>query len=139
MWCVWLHLPVSLLSCSVSELFVDNPTENDRLDVKLNITLPRMKCEREYWRKCLWNHSSHYLAVALFAFVKNDPWHPFKLDLMKVEIEQLKYRSKVISEESLIEIISSSLYLWTLCWWGNLSLGSQLHVNVALKTCSGVF
>jgi len=37
-----------LLSCSVSELFVDNPTENDRLDVKLNITLPRMKCEREY-------------------------------------------------------------------------------------------
>jgi len=29
-------------------LFVDNPTENDRLDVKLNITLPRMKCEREY-------------------------------------------------------------------------------------------
>lgn len=29
----------------VSELFVDNPTENDRLDVKLNITLPRMKCE----------------------------------------------------------------------------------------------
>lgn len=34
---------------SVSELFVDNPTENDRLDVKLNITLPRMKCEREYF------------------------------------------------------------------------------------------
>lgn len=29
----------------VSELFVDNPSENDRLDVKLNITLPRMKCE----------------------------------------------------------------------------------------------
>lgn len=29
----------------VSELFVDNPTENDRLDVKLNISLPRMKCE----------------------------------------------------------------------------------------------
>lgn len=34
---------------SVSELFVDNPTENDRLDVKLNITLPRMKCEGEYF------------------------------------------------------------------------------------------
>lgn len=27
---------------------MDNPTENDRLDVKLNITLPRMKCERKY-------------------------------------------------------------------------------------------
>ena len=33
---------------SVSELFVDNPTENDRLDVKVNITLPSMRCEREY-------------------------------------------------------------------------------------------
>ena len=48
LWCVWLHSLLSLLSRSVSELFVDNPTENDRLDVKLNITLPRMKCEREY-------------------------------------------------------------------------------------------
>ncbi|CAH3188275.1 unnamed protein product, partial [Porites evermanni] len=34
-----------IVTFSVSELFVDNPTENDRLDVKLNITLPRMKCE----------------------------------------------------------------------------------------------
>ena len=33
---------------SVSELFVDNPTENDRLDVKVNLTLPRMRCERKY-------------------------------------------------------------------------------------------
>lgn len=37
-----------IVAFSVSELFVDNPTENDRLDVKLNITLPRMKCERKY-------------------------------------------------------------------------------------------
>lgn len=37
-----------IVTFSVSELFVDNPTENDRLDVKLNITLPRMKCERKY-------------------------------------------------------------------------------------------
>lgn len=37
-----------IVTFSVSELFVDNPSENDRLDVKLNITLPRMKCERKY-------------------------------------------------------------------------------------------
>lgn len=37
-----------IVTFSVSELFVDNPTENDRLDVKLNISLPRMKCERKY-------------------------------------------------------------------------------------------
>lgn len=27
---------------------MDNPTENDRLDVKVNITLPSMRCERKY-------------------------------------------------------------------------------------------
>lgn len=34
--------------CSVSELFVDNPSENDRLGVNVNITLPRMRCECKY-------------------------------------------------------------------------------------------
>lgn len=29
----------------ISELYVDNPSENDRLNVKLDITLPRMRCD----------------------------------------------------------------------------------------------
>lgn len=33
---------------SVSELFVDNLIENDRLDVKVNFILLRMRCERKY-------------------------------------------------------------------------------------------
>ena len=37
----------------VSELFVDDPSEIERLPVRVNISLPKMKCDCEFYELVL--------------------------------------------------------------------------------------